>query len=137
MSYRIVEHTADIGIHVEASDLNGLLADAARGLFAIIVDNVDEIQPHHSVELQVSGTQPDFLLLDWLSELLMQFELEKLLFNRFEVVYDGRLLKGVAWGEPVDTSRHRLLHEVKAITYHGLQVTCGSEGCTADVIVDI
>ena len=33
--------------------------------------------------------------------------------------------------------RHRLLHEVKAITYHGLRVEPAAGGWLAEVIVDI
>ncbi len=46
-------------------------------------------------------------------------------------------LTGVAWGEPLDHTRHELAHEVKAITYHGLRVERTADGWLAEVIVDI
>jgi SHS2 domain-containing protein len=49
----------------------------------------------------------------------------------------GGALDGTAWGEPLDSSRHILSHEVKAITYHGLRVEQQAEGWLAEVIVDI
>ena len=55
----------------------------------------------------------------------------------FEVDVNDTGLSATAWGEPVDFSRHRLVHEAKAITYHGLKVEQTTNGWTADVIVDI
>jgi SHS2 domain-containing protein len=60
-----------------------------------------------------------------------------LLLSRFEVhVRDGGL-SATARGEPLDPGRHSLLHEVKAITYHGLTVEQTDQGWLAEVIVDI
>ena len=46
-------------------------------------------------------------------------------------------LDAKALGEPLDFERHRLLHEVKAITYHRLTVEKTGAGWLAEVIVDI
>jgi SHS2 domain-containing protein len=137
MIFKLFEHTADIGIHVEANDLNTLFEEAACGLFAIIIENTRDIHLEQSVEIEVAAPRTDDLLLDWLNELLMQFELEKLVLNKFEVQIQGQSLKGKAFGEPIDPTRHQLTHEVKAITYCGLNVTRTSKGWLADVIVDI
>jgi SHS2 domain-containing protein len=37
----------------------------------------------------------------------------------------------------MDTSRHQMEHEVKAITYHALRVEQTATGWEAEVIVDI
>ena len=56
----------------------------------------------------------------------------------FDVRLDARRLTATAWGEPIDTARHQLDMEVKAITYHGLKVEPQqSGGWLAEVIVDI
>jgi len=137
MTFTLFEHTADVGIHVEAKDLNVLFADAASGLFAIIVEIQSEKTSMRTISIGLEGHRLDYLLLDWLSELLMQFELQKLVLSGFEIKLDGLVLAGKANAEPLDHSRHRLLHEVKAITYHGLNVTQTKNGWSADVIVDI
>jgi len=79
----------------------------------------------------------EFLLFDWLRELLFHFDSEHLLFGRFEVGIRNGNLTGLAWGEPLDRTRHELEHEVKAITYHGLRVEKMADGWLAEVIVDI
>ena len=40
-------------------------------------------------------------------------------------------------GAPLDPEVHRLLREVKAITYHGLRVERSGDSWLAEVIVDI
>lgn len=135
--YETFEHTADLGLRVTAADLPTLFAEAGRGLTSIIVANVDEVRPIRTLNFTVPGTQLDELLFDWLDELLYAFETERLLFAEFDVNMDDAGLKAAARGETVDENRHRLEHEIKAITYHGLKVERTPEGYQAEVIVDI
>ena len=72
-----------------------------------------------------------------MKELLYRFDSEHWLGSRFEVHVSQNGLEASAWGEPLDPARHRLLHEVKAITYHGLKVEQTRDGLLAEVIVDI
>jgi SHS2 domain-containing protein len=85
----------------------------------------------------VDGTEADYLLFDWLNELLYAFESDRMLFARFEVRPDETGLNADAWGEPADPARHELEHEVKAITYHRLRVERTPDGWLAELIVDI
>jgi SHS2 domain-containing protein len=135
--YETFEHTADLGLRIRAPDLDTLFAEAAQALFAAIVEDLATVQPVQRVEIQLTGDEPDYLLFDWLKELLYHFDTGHLLFSRFEVRVSSTGLTGSAWGEPLDRSRHDLEHEVKAITYHGLRVEPGDGGWLAEVIVDI
>ncbi len=135
--YETFEHTADLGLRVQACDLNTLFAQAGRGLFSILVDNLEAVRPEQEVSLHVDGTEYDYLFVDWLSELLYQFESQHLLLTEFSVTVDESGLNAHAKGETVDPERHHLAHEVKAITYHGLKVAQIPEGWIAEVIVDI
>jgi SHS2 domain-containing protein len=135
--YEYFEHTADLGIRVRAADLNGLFADAATALFAAVVDGLESVRPAEQVEISVEGTDLDYLLFDWLRELLFRFDADHLLLSQFEVAVSETGLKASARGEPLDPARHLLSHEVKAITYHGLRVEREDGGWVAEVIVDI
>ena len=136
--YEIFEHTADLGLRVAAPDLEGLLTEAARGLFSIIVENLDDVRPTRRVTFDIPGDDPPYLLFDWLAELLYLFDARHLVLRDFKVCIDaGEGLRGEAWGEPLDRERHRLDHEVKAITYHELDVSRTENGWQAVVIVDI
>jgi SHS2 domain-containing protein len=135
--YSTFEHTADVGLIVEAADINTLFAEAARGLLSILVDEPDQVRPECAVTLRVEGTDLEYLLFDWLTELLFCFETDHLLLSEFEVTLDGQGLTAQIRGEPFDAARHKLAHEVKAITYHQLEVKQITGGWQARFIVDI
>ena len=135
--YEVFEHTADLGLRVRAADLEMLFVDAARGLFSVIVANLDEVSPVHQIEIHLSGNQHDFLLFDWLSELLYRSETEHLVLSQFDVRLPPGELYATARGERLDPARHILAHEVKAITYHELKLEQTPSGWQAEVIVDI
>ena len=135
--YETFEHTADLGLRVRAADLNALFAEAAQALFAAIVEDPGTVVARQSLEVRLDGADREYLLFDWLRELLYRFDSRHLLFGRFEVRVGETGLEATARGEPLDRARHELAHEVKAITYHGLKVEQTADGWLAEVIVDI
>jgi len=135
--YEIFEHTADLGLRVRATSFAELLSEAAKGLFAMVVDDLATVEPRVSRELVISGSDHAYLLFDWLNELLYLCDTERLAFSQFSVEVNEEGLKAVARGEPLDPGRHHLTHEIKAITYHGLKVEETPDGWLAEVIVDI
>jgi SHS2 domain-containing protein len=136
-TFEVFPHTADLGLRIAADSRDELFQLAARGLFTVIAANLDDVQPRETVPFDIPGEQDDYLLFDWLSELLYTFETRHLLLCEFEVQTDAAGLKASARGEPADPDRHHLEHEVKAITYHGLQVHEIDGTWQAEVIVDI
>ncbi len=137
MPFETFEHTADLGLRVWAADLNALFADAARGLFSLIVPDLESVWTTETVTFELAGEGADYLLFDWLNELLYTFEVRHLLLSEFDVHVGETGLTATARGEPVDPQRHVLDHEVKAITYHGLKLERQANLWRAEVIVDI
>jgi SHS2 domain-containing protein len=135
--YETFEHTADLGLRVRADNLEQLFADAAKGLFSVLAANLDAVRSIQEKTYRIGGHETDYLLLDWLTELLYTFETEHLLLAEFDVRVDGEGLQATCRGEPIDRQRHELDHEIKAITYHGLKVEQRADGWLAEVIVDI
>ena len=135
--YELFEHTADLGLRVRAADLNTLFAEAAACLFSAVVEDLNTVRPASDVRVELAGTDREFLLFDWLKELLYRLDADHMLFSRFDVTVRDDGLTATAWGEPIDPARHTLSHEVKAITYHELKVEPTPDGWLAEVIVDI
>src|SRR5687768_371801 len=100
--YEVFEHTADLGLRVRAATKEELFAEAAKGLTAMIVANLDSVQPVQSRTVEVAGDDLGFLMFDWLNELLYAFEADKLLLSQFEVQIDGDRLRAVCRGEAMD-----------------------------------
>jgi SHS2 domain-containing protein len=135
--YETFDHTADLGLRVRAADCDTLFAEAGQALFAVIVEDLHAVEPRQPVNIELTADDREYLLFDWLKELLYRFDAEHWLFRRFDVHVSDNSLKATAWGEPFDAARHALSHEVKAITYHGLRVEQTGDGWLAEVIVDI
>ncbi len=135
--FEIFEHTADMGLRVRAESLDQLFTNAARGLFSIMVVNLDGVEPVQERTYDITGDETDLLLFDWLSELLYTFDTERLLLSEFNVQVNPTGLTAICRGEPMNTARHEMDHEVKAITYHELKVNQTNEGWVAELIVDI
>src|SRR5262249_28634884 len=78
------EHTADLGLRVRAADLDALFAEAAQALFEAIVEDPSSVRPLQAVEMKLVGDDREYLLFDWLKDLLYRFDAEHLLFGKFE-----------------------------------------------------
>jgi len=120
--FRLIEHTADIGLVAYGRSLAEAFANAAYGLFSIIAElkTVKEIESRH---LELNEDDAEALLFEWLNRLIYLFDVEMLLFKRFEIRdFDGRGFKATCYGEKYDPSRHQLKIGVKAATYHMLKV---------------
>jgi len=135
--HEVFEHTADLGLRIRAGDLATLFVEAAEALFSAIVEDLASVRASQQIQIELTADEREYLLFDWLNELLFRYETEHLLFGRFEVHLDEAGLHGIAWGEPLDRDRHALSHEVKAITYHELKVEQTPDGWLAELIVDI
>ena len=135
--YEIFEHTADLGIRVRAAGLDELFADAARGLFSVMVTNLDAVRVVEEAKFQIPGENSEELLHDWLAELLYTFYARRLVLVDFDVHVDRTGLSATARGEPLDYGRHEIDGEVKAITWHALKVEQDADGWMAEVIVDV
>jgi len=135
--YEFFEHTADLGFRVRAADLPALMTDAARALFAALVEDPATIRPRERRQVCVDADVHDELLHDWLAELLYLYDVDHLLLTQFDVTVADNHLSATVHGEPFDGERHELAAEIKAITYHGLSVEQDAAGWTAEVIVDV
>jgi SHS2 domain-containing protein len=142
MPWQVFDHTADLGLRVEAPTRAELFEEAGRALTSLVVETPDAtVRARERIEFALTAAEPSDLLFDWLHALLVAFEVRHLLFVRFAVEIDevagGLRLRASAWGERVDRSRQQLAREVKAITYHGLFLRPEGDGWAAEVIVDV
>src|SRR5579885_1679089 len=78
------DHTADVGLRIRAADLDTLFAEAGLALFSTIVEEVAAVEARQRIDIKLEGSDPEYLLFDWLRELLFRFDTEHLLFGRFE-----------------------------------------------------
>ena len=137
MRFRTIEHTADIGIEVEADTLGELFEGTATAMFSLIVD-LETVGRTAERELSLEAGDLEELLFMWLNELLFIMYADGLLFSGFEVrEVGGSRLVATARGEKLDPERHRFEEEIKAAIYHEMMVERRDDGWIARVIFDV
>jgi len=137
-SYTIIEHTADIGVAVEAGDLAGVFVNAARAMFDIMAQR--HAHPSGSsrikFDIRISAEQTDELLVRWLNELLSLSATKDVIFVEYRVNrLDDRRLDISVSGEP--RRDYTFNTEIKAATYNDLELVRKASLYTAKVIFDV
>lgn len=135
--FEVFDHTADIGIVAYGSNISELFANAALGLFSLMVD-LDNLREDVEHVVELSAEDSEALLVEWLNELIYVFDVERLAFKRFEIEeLTNNTLKARCFGEKISLQKHRIMREIKAATYHMLQINKRNGCYTARVIFDI
>lgn len=114
--------TADIGFKAYGESLNEAFENAGLAIFNIISDtsNIDAVK---EISFKVRSEDEISLLYDYLEELLFYHEIEFMLFSEFHVEIDDNLqLRVTIKGEPIDWDKHERKTEIKAITFHKMDV---------------
>jgi SHS2 domain-containing protein len=132
VSWKLIEHTGDIGVVARTATLEGLFADCAEAMFSILAEN-DSPRPTGKETFPVSGEDPPEELRDFLSELLYRFSADRKMYGPF-VAGKGSV---EASFETYDPERHPLGTEIKAVTWHQLEAVREGHGWSARVIFDI
>ncbi|MDI6773062.1 MAG: archease [bacterium] len=136
-SFEVFEHTADIGIIARGSTLVEVFEAAAEGMFSLMVDPCS-IQNRAWLERRVEADDHEGLLVAWLNNLLAVVNIEA--FLPVVLVVDQlspRRLRATVHGEPIDPDRHHFRRDIKAATYHMVEVKQADGGWTARVIFDV
>ena len=136
-AFEIIDHTADVGIVAYGADVEELFSNAALALFSLITEP-ESIEGKLHFDLKVNSEDRDSLLVEWLNELIYLFDVEHILFNRFDIESLTRnQLKATCYGETFDPMKHKLKVGVKAATYHMLKLDKNGVGYKAQIIFDI
>ncbi len=120
--FELINHTADIGIIAYGTDIKEAFTNAARGLFSLITE-LDSIEEVTYRDIELTSSDEESLLVEWLNELIYLFDAENMVFKRFEINQINQTqLKARCFGEEVDNSKHTIKRGVKAATYHMLKI---------------
>jgi SHS2 domain-containing protein len=137
LHYDFIDHTADLGIIVRGPDVGGLFSNAARAMTELMVTGkLGEKRITREILLEAED-YPD-LMVRWLGEVLYLFAGERLIIDTIEI----RSLSPTKLGATVamagfDPRRHRVIREIKAVTYHQISVERKDGEWEARIIFDI
>ena len=121
-NFEYFEVTADIGFRAYGKNLNEAFENAGLAIFNIISDT-DDIDSTKEISFEITSEDNVSLLYDYLEELLFYHEVEFMLFSQFDVeIGENFHLKATISGEPIDWDKHERKTEIKAITFHKMEV---------------
>lgn len=133
--YQFVEHTADVAVRARAKDLAGLLRQFALAFREIVCEAGAGDRDRETFE--VAAPTPEDLVVEFLGELVYRASAE------------GRVAAAAASIEPLAEEEVRfrcelifetldeIATEIKAATYHGLEVAPIDGGVEATVVFDV
>lgn len=134
-TYTLLNHTADLRVRVVGKDLANLFQNAGLALFDLIVEK-DATLVGESVELRVDGEDLPDLLINFLRELLYLWTGDEKVVTMVDVDHiTDTTVSAQVTADHYMPQRHRIRHEIKAVTYHQIEVTPIQDGWWQAVVV--
>ena len=131
---KIFEHTADAGIRVESNTLSEAFLEVSLAFTEVITGGkLPENKVVFNIDLEASAL--DSLLVSYLSHLIYLFDTENFLVSSAKLKVGTNSLKaltGELFGDFYDEKKHGYGVEIKAISYHMLEI---SEGPPSRIVV--
>lgn len=137
VKYEQVEHTADIALRIYGKSLEDLFRHGAEGLFEQI-GTCSERENSVSRKMFLQAASLEDLFHDWLAELNFLHQLHHEIYYDFKIqLADQKTLDAEVSGTGIDPNQDSIELEIKAVTYHHLEVKETEQGWQAFVIFDI
>jgi len=141
--FEFFDVTADIGYWAYGRTLEESFENAALAMFNVIT-NTSKVSKKEVRKICVESEDKVSLLYDFLEELLVLQEVDLIFFSYFQVAINNEIkdddkvykLNAIATGEAIDYNIHERRSEVKAITFHMMEVLC-EDICEVRVILDL
>lgn len=135
--YRLLDHTADLGLEIYGRDLPELFVNACFALFDNITD-LSLVTGDSSATITVTGDDRPDLMINWLREVLGRWTIDGLLVKEAQVLdLSATKLTANLFFDHYEPGRHVLTTDIKAVTYHNVTVVQQNNGWTARVVVDV
>jgi SHS2 domain-containing protein len=136
-AYKLIEHTADIGIRVKSFSLAGLFKNAGLAITDLSFQKQTSQYPgKHNIVIRQKASNVEELFINWLNELLSVSAVEALVFEDIKIIQiNENFVDAIAIGS--DIRNYKFSAEIKAATYHHLKVEKTGFFWQAEVIFDV
>ena len=136
-NFTILDHTADLGITIHGANLIDLFENAGKVLIHLML-RIDSPEKSSSKKISISGDDLADLMVRWLGEILYLFEGESLVVTSISIdSLTFNKLEATLETIPFNPRTHKILREIKAVTYHQIEVTDKGDVWEARVIFDL
>jgi SHS2 domain-containing protein len=132
---------ADVAFEASGDTPSELFHAAALAVIDTMVDPAT-VKVHTTRPVEYEESSPEALLFEWLSAIVYWKDADGMAYHdaRVEVTELRQAtwrLHGLLQGEPIDTNRHDLRADVKAVTKHLYRVQRDGQRWLARVVLDI
>jgi SHS2 domain-containing protein len=139
--YAFLPHTTDAYIEAVGATLEEAMQFAGMALTDTMCA-IGSISPLLTDRIEASGHDEITLLYDWLESILLRFDLDSKVYSRYKVAPLARSTGGLrasadVSGEKYDRQKHGSKVEVKAVTYHKMEVVREGGSTIVRFILDL
>ena len=137
--FTLLDHTADLGIIVRGRNLRTLFEVAAKSMMYIMVKaKPADTTTTKTFNLSLEGYDMADLMVRWLGEILYLFEGEHELVTGVEITSVSHShLDATLEIVFFDTNLHEILCEIKAVTFHQIEVVKKDDHWETRIIFDL
>ncbi|MCA9826807.1 MAG: archease [Nitrosopumilus sp.] len=124
MSYKFLDHATDAIIEITAKNLKEAFSVAANAEINLTLDQ-DKVEERDQKEFSAQGKDLHYLLFSWLEEIPFLLITEGFAIKRIEFDIEKNedyKIRAKAYGEPLDFKKHNFKVEIKAPTFHGMEI---------------
>lgn len=124
MSYKFLDHATDAFVEVTAKDLDEAFLVASYAVVNLTLDQ-DKVKEIKEKKFSAQGKDLKYLLFNWLEEVSFLLITEGFAIKRIEFDIhknDEYNISATAFGEPLDLNKHGYKLEVKAPTFHEMEI---------------
>lgn len=133
VAYEEVEHTADWALRVRGADLVELLESAVAGALDLAGVELSD-RPSERRQIELESHDPESLVVDFLTELVIALELRQAAFQDLQLETDGERR---LWGTVREVPAEHIGKHIKAVTYSELEIEEDQDGITATIVFDV
>ncbi|WP_455278870.1 archease [[Eubacterium] cellulosolvens] len=139
--FKFLEHTADAYIEARGASLEEAYANAAIAMFQVMTD-ISKVEPKVEESIEVEDKDLSALLYSWLEELLVRHEIKNRLYSKFyietiEAQKESYKLKAKIYGENFNSNKHPSKTEVKAVTFHMMEINQSGDQNRIRFVLDL
>lgn len=146
-TFRVLDHTADVGFRAKGASLADLFETAAQAMFSFEYD-LSTVGFELETEVTAAAEDLEGLLESWLSELLYLHDGEGFVPGDFIVVEIGEApdrrrgtatlkVRGAVRGRMIGDWFEQTGPQIKGVTFHGMEVRKVRGGYQATVFLDV
>jgi SHS2 domain-containing protein len=130
----------DAVIEAYGITLEQAFENAAKGLIDTMID-LKTVRPEKEIKFSAKGHDLYSLLFDWLDKVMLLLVADRIAVSQFSIKIkqhnSGYSLEGTARGEPLDLDGHRYKVEIKAVTYHEMEIKQEKGTVTVRFLLDL